>query len=132
MTTDEEAAGDEVADTTSELVLIIPTVTVCTRVVVWNWMLVSTAVTVTRIGAVGQILRGVVLFREMVGVADGREEFPVGKNTELVMLSDGLGVTEGIEVFPVGKNTELVTLSDGLGVTDGKLVTLVVLARVTI
>lgn len=70
-------------------------------------------------GAVGQMLRGVVLFREIVGVAEGIVEFP--KYAEVLMLRDALGVTDGMFV----KLFELVTVKTCIVVefpTGGRLV----------
>jgi len=113
---DDAGAGEDATGMASE-VLLAPTVTVCTRVVVCNWILVSTAVTVMRSGAVGHMLKGVVLLKEIVGVTDGTDEPPVG-NDEVVTFSDGLGVSDGTDEPPVG-NEKVVMLSDGLGVNDG-------------
>jgi len=87
---------EEAAGAASESVLIAPTVTVWTSVVVSTCTLVSTAVTVITKGAVGQMATETVLFREMVGVAEGSDEFP--NDAEVVTLSDALGVTDGIFV----------------------------------
>jgi len=123
--------NEDTASGAAEKVLLAPTVTVCTRVVVCNRMLVSTAVTVIRSGAVGQMLRGVELLKEIVGVADGMEELPVRRNEEAVTLSEVLGVIDGMEELPVIRNEEVVRLNDGLGATDGMLVVSIeLLARV--
>lgn len=65
-------------------------------------MLVSTDVTVT-IPFDGQIKVEVVLFKDTVGVAEGKEEkFPVVKGPIVVEFRDGIGVAEGTSESSVG------------------------------
>lgn len=76
----------------------------------------------TTMAAVGHT-SGVVLFNDMVGVADGKELLPVGSEEVIVKFADGVGMPtdsavkpepEGTVKFPNGGGKTMVTVGKKL------------------